>query len=79
MVPRRGSRAGIRYREVMVIPEGGPIAPTDLRSTPAKGDARSTDANGTAADAHHSDLDWVAASILKVPTADDPRPPRPRS
>jgi hypothetical protein len=79
VVPRRGSRSGIRYREVMVIPEGGPAAPANRPSVPEKGDARSADADGAASDVHRSDLDWVAASILRVPSPDDPRPPRPRS
>ncbi len=79
VIPRRGSRAGIRYREVMVIPEGGPVGPADRASRSETGDPRGAEAEGRAADAHHSDLDWVAASILRVPTPDDPRPPRPRS
>jgi hypothetical protein len=79
IVPRRGSRSGIRYREVMVTPEGRPAAPTASLSLPANPVIGSADTDDSQADVHHNELDWVAASILKVPTPDDPRPPRSRS
>jgi hypothetical protein len=75
IAPRIGHVGVIRFSERLLVPEA---LPKGAEAAPHAQTGAMPGANGPS-ESPHTDLRWVAASILKAPsTPDDPRPPHGR-